>query len=419
MPKVRCINIDWLEVYVVEPFDLDAGYFLRQGYKVRERAYGTPMYEQMFVVLNGKDPLVEVRRVPYSKKSEGGIFEDHSVHLRLPNAQCYRQHPVEFLQAFIKLHKYHYISTTRIDFCLDFNSFDYNRDVATFIRKYMAGRYFKMNQSRLQAHGVDCWPFREYWSLKWGSPESALTTKLYDKTLELTTAGHDKPYIWDAWRDAGLDTQREVYRVEFSIKGAELKRLRKEQIERVEYVDTNTGAISWKRERNERFVVLDFNNYPTRDACLFTFMALADKYFDFREATNTANGNPQRRDRCPKVTLFATSAEQRGYRPDRFVTKPQPNKTLLALTKRLILMAQDTEHYTEDFRDKCFDIAAQLMREYRMKEHGCELPVINKTLELIAERPPMSEKQFKEFIEKYVKYTDNGFYHPIRNDCPF
>ena len=136
MPKLRCINIDWLEVYVLEPFALDAQYFVRQGYKVRERAYGTPMYQSMFTIYNGKEPLIEIRRDPYSKKSLAGIFDDNSVHLRLPNVQCYKQHPVEFLQAFIKRHHYHYVSTTRIDFCLDFNTFDYNRDVPNFIRKY-------------------------------------------------------------------------------------------------------------------------------------------------------------------------------------------------------------------------------------------------------------------------------------------
>lgn len=418
MPKLRCINIDWLEVYVLEPFALDAQYFVRQGYKVRERAYGTPMYQSMFTIYNGKEPLIEVRRDPYSKKSLAGIFDDNSVHLRLPNVQCYKQHPVEFLQAFIKRHHYRYVSTTRIDFCLDFNTFDYNRDVPNFIRKYMAGRYFKMNQSRLTAHGADSWPLREYWSLKWGSQESALTTKLYDKTAELTTPGHDKPYIWDAWRDAGLNTQLPVYRVEFSIKGAELKRLRKEEIERVEMVDTNTGELFNKRMKAERFVMLDFNNYPTRDACLFTFMALADKYFDFREATNTTQGNPQRRDRCPKVALFATSEEQRGYKPMRFVTKPQPGKTLLMLAKKLISMAQDPDHYTREFREDCRTIAAQLIRESRMKEHGVELPIIRKVLQLQQERAPMTDKQFREFIERYVSKTDNGFYHPPI-DCPF
>lgn len=418
MAKIRCINIDWLEVYVLEPIKMDAAYFERQGYKVKQRAYGTPMYEQMFVLYNGKEPLIEVRREPYSKKSLSGIFDDNSVHLRLPNIQCYKLHPVEFLQAFIKKFHYHYVSTTRIDFCLDFNTFDYNRDVPNFIRKYMAGRYFKMNQSRVTAHGADCWPLREYWSLKWGSPESALTTKLYDKTQELTTAGHDKPYIWDAWRDAGLDVQREVYRVEFSIKGAELKRLRKEEIERVEVVDTNTGEMFFARDRADKFIMLDFNNYPTRDACLFTFMALADKYFDFREATNTSRGTPQRRDRCPKVYLFATSADQRGYKPSRFVTQPQPGRTLLMLAKKLISMAQDSEHYTEDFRNKCHEVASQLIKETRMKEHGVELPKLETELRMVQERAPMTEKQWREFVEKIQPWIDNGFYHPKAN-CPF
>lgn len=410
MPKLRCINIDWLEVYCIEPMKLDANYYRALRYRVVQRDYGTPMYAEMFTVYNGKEALIEVRRDPYSRKSEGGIFDDHSVHLRLPNKQCYKLHPVEFLQAFIKRHGYHYVNTTRIDFCLDFNTFDYNRDVPNFIRKYMAGRYFKMNQSRLQAHGADCWPLREFWSLKWGSPESAITTKLYDKTLELCTAGHDKPYIWDAWKDSGLDTEKQVYRVEFSIKGSEVKQLYKNDKERVQTVDVNTGEITNPLRKVKRIVKLDFNNFPTRQECLFTFMALANKYFDFREST-VRNGKPVRRDRCPRVTLFVSTQDEQGYRPLRFVTNPMPGRTELQLAKRLILMSQDTEHYTDAFRDECKSVAAQLMKESRLKKRGVELPVITENLKLIAERPQMSEEQLKRYIQALSEQTKRLMQH--------
>ena len=114
-----------------------------------------------------------------------------------------------------------------------------------FIRKYMAGRYFKMNQIKTSRHtGQTVGRCVNFGRLKWGSPESAITTKLYDKTLELCTAGHDKPYIWDAWKDSGLDTEKQVYRVEFSIKGSEVKQLYKNDKERVQTVDVNTGEIT-------------------------------------------------------------------------------------------------------------------------------------------------------------------------------
>ena len=67
MPSpVRCVNIDWLEVFAMEigaPHDAD--YFIRAGFVVHVREYGTRIYNEMFT-LDGQDghPLLEVRRNP-------------------------------------------------------------------------------------------------------------------------------------------------------------------------------------------------------------------------------------------------------------------------------------------------------------------------------------------------------------------
>lgn len=73
---MRCVNIDWLEVFCSEGLlgPRDAEYFIRQGYDVEKRAYGTPQYRQMFTINEGGRPVLEVRRDPYSLKCQGGIL---------------------------------------------------------------------------------------------------------------------------------------------------------------------------------------------------------------------------------------------------------------------------------------------------------------------------------------------------------
>lgn len=394
MPKLRCVNLDWLEVCVLEPtnsrdgmtndYARNAAYFEKQGYTVDIRAYGTPMYREMFTVCNGTKPLVEVRRDPYSAKSSGGIFPDNMCHLRLPNPRLYEGHPVEFLSSFIKCHRYEYKSTTRLDICNDFNTFDNNRDVMKFIRAYMREQYFKMNQKFVHVHGVDSWPFRDYWSLKWGDETSAVTTKLYEKSKELSDQGGKKPYIIDAWRDAGLCTELPVYRVEFSIKGSLLKNM----------VQRKTGQL----------LDLNYYEFPNRDTLLFTFMALADRYFDFREATNNRNGNPQRRDRCPRVNLFYATHDEKGYTPIRFVEKPDPMRTDKMLVKRLLSIIEDDAHWTSAEREMARTIAAKMMMFANYKRKGIEMPDVRLELELQISRPVMSEKQHREFLDKMEKH---------------
>ena len=394
MPKFRCVNIDWLEVCCHEPtnsrdgldnkYARNAEYFESNGYRVEQRAYGTPMYREMFTVFNGKTPLVEVRRSPYSARSSGGIFPDNICHLRLPNSALYRAHPIEFLAAFIKTHRFEYRTTTRIDFCCDFNTFDNNRDVAKFIRAYMAEKFFKMNQKYVHSHGVDTWPFRDYWSLKWGEETSPITTKLYDKTRELSDGNNAKPYIIDAWRDAGLDTTLPVYRVEFSIKGSQLKSM----------VQKSTGNL----------LQLHFYEFPGRDQILFTFMALADRYFDFRKATYTREGNWQRRDRCPKVNLFIPSNDERGYTPIRFVEKPDPTRVDKMLVKRLFAIMEDDAHYTNTEREMAQQVAACIMEAANYKRKGIEMPDVNLRLEREMQRPQMTPAQFENFMAEMRRH---------------
>ena len=50
-PAVKCINLDWLEVYCIEPIDMPAQYFQNLGWQVNIREYGTPLYKEMFTLL--------------------------------------------------------------------------------------------------------------------------------------------------------------------------------------------------------------------------------------------------------------------------------------------------------------------------------------------------------------------------------
>ena len=119
---MRCINFDWLEVYCLEPKSepRDAEFFGSLGFAVKKREYGTPQYREMFTILEGEFPMVEVRRNPYSLKNEGGVFVPESTHIRLSNRACYLQDPISYLRKFLQDAGYEFQSFSRVDICLDF-----------------------------------------------------------------------------------------------------------------------------------------------------------------------------------------------------------------------------------------------------------------------------------------------------------
>ena len=90
----RCINLDWLEVFCLEPDPhqpLDANYYRAQGFFVEERDYGTRIYHEMFTVLIDGQPFIEVRRRPktpscYPQHATYACIIEHATYPTLPTS---------------------------------------------------------------------------------------------------------------------------------------------------------------------------------------------------------------------------------------------------------------------------------------------------------------------------------------------
>lgn len=346
----RCVNIDWLEVYVIEHpqlFPCDADFFSDRGWKVVKRDYGTRVYSQMFTIYDVHDePFLEIRRAPYSTiANDGGLFPQGSAHIRLHNRACYLDNPIGLLREFLARYNYEFVKIFRIDICLDFEKFDKGDDPANFIERYMKGRYSKINQSNISAHGQDEWAGRTWNSLSWGKRKSMVGTKMYCKTLELEQE-KDKPYIWYSWFQAGLiddfvsHTKSDgngghyrptIWRVEFSIKSSAAK---------VFTIERATG-----RKKN-LVMPHTLDVYDNRQKLLFMFSSLAQHYFHFKHYQED-----QRKDRCEDKILFQFSPSDTFYKIDRQASHVSMSKP----TDRLIKLLEKYKetHFTPDLIRAC------------------------------------------------------------------
>lgn len=361
---IRCINIDWLEIYCNEGGTRkDAAYFRAFGFEVKERQYGTPQYAQMFTIYQNHFPILEVRREPYSLKPQGGIFFPGDCHIRLSNRQCYAPDPIGFLREFIITYRYVYKSITRIDLCLDFNLFDNHEDPVTFIHRFMCGEVSKLNQCKVAAHGTDNWEGRVWNSIKWGSPTSPISTKLYNKTLELK---EQKPkfYIEDCWNAAQLDTTRDIWRVEFSIK---------------------SHIHGFVRMETGELIESKLTTYDNRTKCLYAFHILQSHYFDFRKVERTRNGLLIRKNRCTPLKLF-TIAKNEPFKPIHLTKQHEPTRTDRMLIKRLHDIIDD-QTYTDKERLTAQSMLCILVDKMRAKPNDRLImihEVITPTLDKLA-----------------------------------
>lgn len=380
MNQKRCINIDWLELYCLEDptqYPMDADYFQLHGHHVEPREYGTRQYKQMFTIFRRNEPWIEIRREPVSGEDTGrakGMFSVYSCHIRLHNAACYSDTAVIDLENFLFQYRYDVRRIYRLDICCDFERFDFGDLPAKVLQRYMEGKYTKINQSTIAAHGRDQWDGRHWNSVSWGNQKSMVSTKFYNKSMELATAKHDKPYIRYAWMLCGLVNdfmsltktkadgttyKPDIWRVEFSIKSSA----------RGYYKLGDKTSKDPKRD----MVPHNLNLYETREQLYVAFLSLAHHYFHFKKY----KPNVRKYD-CEDKPLFDYTNLKNIYHIDREISARKPSNALLTLKYRL-------QRFRETTLDIDVRIAAQKIEEYidRMMLHDTMTEFSRKDFQLL------------------------------------
>lgn len=408
----RCINLDWLEVHTREPLlkPHDAHYFRSCGYNVREREYGTRVYKEMFVI-EGKDglPLFEVRRNPASS-GLNGIHQPNECHIRLVNRACYFDNAAECLDNFLNYHEYYDVRISRVDICLDFAYFDYGDDPADFVRRYFKRKYSKINQGRIHAHGNDTWSGQDWNSLSWGAKSSCVSTKLYNKTLELYDPKFDvfaKPYIRTAWLQCGLVDNWErctkdgnlvnVWRVEFSLTSA---------------VKKWVPIILNGKEKNFQSLRNTLDVYYTRPRILMMFASLAQHYFHFKYFEEGV-----RKDRCKDKKLFDFSGTQMFYKVGRDDHAPADNMKEVKKWSRLLTLLEQyqVQAFETDVKKAC-SVLLDALKEDNLRGAAVhmwsrqELAEIRSLINVRLDHPEFTYEEALDMVKKYLNINDKTMF---------
>lgn len=254
----------------------------------------------MFTLLDKhNEPFLEVRRKPKSSEDIHGVLSPYSAHIRLTNRYCYMPGCVNILREFLAQYGYEFRRIFRIDICCDFERFDLGDDPAKFIRRYVSHKFVNINLCNHTMRGRDRWDGFEDNYISWGNPKSVVSTKLYNKTLELIEV-KDKPYIRSAWMAANLVTNPitmvkirkdgtqytpTIWRVEFSVKSGAAGWA---------ILEDSTGSKTKKKP-----IANTLSCYDTDTKLLQMFASLAHHYFHFKYYEKG-----QRKDRCRDKVLF-------------------------------------------------------------------------------------------------------------------
>lgn len=353
--------VDWLEIYCIERKNILIEDRLKSlGYRVVTMPYTTRVYGKVLQVYkNGSEPYFTLCCKPLSVKGNGsnGILKEGSCHLKLHNHLLYKSDVGAVALKCCRDAGITPQNISRIDLCADFQYFKNGMHPSTLIKGFASEKYLKIGQPRFTLHGTTEKGYNYYNSVLFGSRNSSVYTRFYEKSLEMKEV-KQKDWIVDCWRELGFDLDnKQVWRVEFSISGPGRKNLNK-----------NTAEIQ----------EINLSDLSSRDKIRALFISLSKRYFVFTKAdTATRKYNQER------LELFDTEIEVEKWQPLPATRKTETNRTTKMVYEYLIKESGSNHIYSIEERLNLWKVAKSIsthhnLRQWEKWKHGpinADLPI--------------------------------------------
>lgn len=383
---IRCCNIDWFEVYCIEPVGAkhDEEYFKACGYEVSKRDYGTPLYGEVLTIFSDGFPAYEIRRAPRMDGAAKAILQRGSCHIRLTNRQCYEPNAIPELQMFLFSHGYQLKTISRVDVCMDFNTLDNGTPPEHFIASWYKGEISKIYQTNFASFGSDTWSGRDVTSVAFGKPTSSVKTRIYNKSKEMREV-KEKLWIKDAWMAASLDLSKDVWRIEFQLNSqVKVMRVRKPK-------NTEQAEEIQKRRLERR--MMQFSSWDSQEHRLESFRVLSSHYLRFKYVERTRNGELKEKRRCKDYPIFNFSARDENYTMRKVTLQRSPSKMMVRVMNALNELTKDFE-LTPSEKQITAILIDKILKTYRIED-----VVINKDdLQLAYEQSRKNADALSNFL---------------------
>lgn len=253
------ISCDWLQLYLHSTSSFNPNAENLFGYSFVDVGHGSKQFKKIYNVVEPTGEVIgNISFDPYLT-----TIPKNTVIFKAENNVLYEPLFMQRFSQFAQCCGLRYKGITRIDICYDSTELYGGLKHQTLIKKFARNEYLKTGNSDYSAnyntgynlsidrHGrkrlTKSKPFQrentsgynekdaqliEFMqqhiatSMRWGSRSSDVCVLLYNKTKELNE-NKMKHYIVENWKAAGIDTEKDVYRIELSIKneGKHLKNL--------------------------------------------------------------------------------------------------------------------------------------------------------------------------------------------------
>lgn len=205
------INIDWLQIHCCSEkhFQDDETPIF-----IIARTNQSKVFRNIYTITYKKHNKVIAT---YATDALEQIMKDKHGVLKIDNFYLYyfSIRMKDFVEWFLRRMNLEFVGITRLDIAYDFNEFSNKRNPEKFIKQFLNGQVVKLKKTKFRVAGIHEKENTFNW-ISFGSKVSAITYKLYNKSLEMKEVTH-KAHIYQEWEKSKLNVQKDVWRIEFTI----------------------------------------------------------------------------------------------------------------------------------------------------------------------------------------------------------
>lgn len=297
MELAPIVSIDWLQLNLIAPRDMDVKY--HSFFQVKLMPYSTRHFKIVEELYRHNHRICTITRSPLSN-----IIAADTILVKFDNWVLYSFPLLEYVNQFISLNNFKFKSISRLDICADFQRFKNGMIPSNFIKNYLNGHYLRLGRTSIgNSHFKQIDTDLFFNALKFGSNLSDISVYLYNKSLEMQTVKW-KPWIADLWHKNNFPSNVDTWRLEISIKSS------------------NKVIVNMDTAEMQILNSLDVlkNNYTK-----LSFDVFREKYFSF-----VIKSNIKKKTRMKRIVLFSGNySKYRVIEGDKMIAANRSDKIFI------------------------------------------------------------------------------------------